>query len=132
MRNMLAVWREHGVDEAMRSAWERGIVLAGLSAGAMCWFEGGITMSGGAPRPAAGLGLLAGSLSVHLDGEPERLPVYREAVAAGSDAAGLRGRRLRGAAGVRHRVGEVRELAPGRAGAARARPTARAAPWSVR
>ena len=74
MRNMLAVWREHGVDETMRSAWERGIVLAGLSAGAMCWFESGITMSGGAPRPAAGLGLLEGSLSVHLDGEPERLP----------------------------------------------------------
>ena len=74
MRNMLAVWREHGVDETMRSAWERGIVLAGLSAGAMCWFESGITMSGGAPRPAAGLGLIEGSLSVHLDGEPERLP----------------------------------------------------------
>ena len=47
MRNMLAVWREHSVDEIMRAAWERGIVLAGLSAGAMCWFEGGITMSGG-------------------------------------------------------------------------------------
>jgi peptidase E len=84
MRNMLAVWREHGVHDTMRSAWERGIVLAGLSAGAMCWFEGGITMSGGAPRPAAGLGLVEGSLSVHLDGEPERLPVYREAVATGA------------------------------------------------
>ncbi len=84
MRNMLAVWREHGVHEAMRSAWERGIVLAGLSAGAMCWFEGGITMSGGAPRPAAGLGVVEGSLSVHLDGEPERLPEYRHAVATGA------------------------------------------------
>ncbi|MGZ4166599.1 MAG: Type 1 glutamine amidotransferase-like domain-containing protein [Solirubrobacteraceae bacterium] len=84
MRNMLAVWREHCVDETMRSAWERGIVLAGLSAGAMCWFEGGITMSGGSPRPAAGLGLIEGSLSVHLDGEPERLPAYREAVGSGS------------------------------------------------
>jgi len=88
MRNMLAVWREHGVDEAMRSAWERGIVLAGLSAGAMCWFEGGITMSGGAPRPAAGLGLIEGSLSVHLDGEPERLPAYRAAVGSGALAPG--------------------------------------------
>lgn len=84
MRNMLAVWREHGVDETMRSAWERGIVLAGLSAGAMCWFEGGVTMSGGAPRPAPGLGLIDGSLSVHLDGEPERLSVYREAVGSGA------------------------------------------------
>jgi dipeptidase E len=84
MRNMLAVWREHGVHETMRSAWERGIVLAGLSAGAMCWFESGITMSGGSPRPAPGLGLIEGSMSVHLDGEPERLPAYREAVGSGA------------------------------------------------
>jgi dipeptidase E len=84
MRNMLAVWREHGIDEAMRLAWERGVVLAGLSAGAMCWFEGGVTMSGGAPRPAPGLHLLDGSMSVHLGSEPERLPAYREAVAAGA------------------------------------------------
>jgi dipeptidase E len=84
MRNMLAVWREHGIDEAMRLAWERGVVLAGLSAGAMCWFQGGVTMSGGAPRPAPGLHLLDGSMSVHLDGEPERLPAYREAVATGA------------------------------------------------
>jgi peptidase E len=88
MRNMLAVWREHAVDRAMRSAWERGIVLAGLSAGAMCWFEGGITRSGGAPEMVAGLGLLEGSLSVHLDSEPERLPAYRRAIATGSLAPG--------------------------------------------
>jgi dipeptidase E len=88
MRNMLAVWREHGLDEAMREAWERGIVLAGLSAGAMCWFAGGLTMSGGAPRPGPGLHLLEGSMSVHLDGEPERLPAYREAVATGALAPG--------------------------------------------
>ena len=83
MRNMLAIWREHGIDEVMREAWERGIVLAGLSAGAMCWFEGGVSMSGGAPEAVRGLGLLSGSLSVHLDGEAERLPVYRAAVAVG-------------------------------------------------
>jgi peptidase E len=83
MRNMLAIWREHGVDAAMRQAWEEGIVLAGLSAGAMCWFEGGITMSGGAPASVAGLGFLAGSMSVHLDSEPERRLVYRQAIASG-------------------------------------------------
>lgn len=83
MRNMLAVWREHAVDQAMRRAWERGAVLAGLSAGAMCWFQGGITMSGGAPAVVAGLGLLEGSMSVHLSSEPERLPVYRQAIADG-------------------------------------------------
>ena len=83
MRNMLAIWREHGVDAAMRSAWRSGVVLAGLSAGAMCWFRGGVSMSGGAPAPVSGLGLLEGSLSVHMDSEPERLPVLREAIAAG-------------------------------------------------
>lgn len=83
MRNMLAVWREHGVDVAMREAWVSGVVLAGLSAGAMCWFEGGVSMSGGAPEVVPGLGLLPGSLSVHMDGEAERLPVYHAAVASG-------------------------------------------------
>jgi dipeptidase E len=88
MRNMLAIWREHGIHEAMRAAWEAGVVLAGLSAGAMCWFEGGVSESGGAPEAIAGLGLLPGSLSVHMDSEHERLPVYRAAVGAGRLAPG--------------------------------------------
>jgi dipeptidase E len=88
MRNMLAIWREHGIDEAMRIAWHRGVVLAGLSAGAMCWFEAGVSMSGGTPEPVCGLGLLPGSMSVHLEGEPERRPVYWNAVATGALPAG--------------------------------------------
>ncbi len=84
MRNMLAVWHVHGVDQAMRIAWNRGIVLAGLSAGAMCWFDGGVSRSGGAPEAVTGLGFLPGSLSVHLDGESNRIPVYRAAIAAGT------------------------------------------------
>ncbi len=88
LRNMLAIWREHGIDEAMRIAWDRGIVLAGLSAGAMCWFDGGVSMSGGLPEVVSGIGLLPGSLSVHMRGEPERLPVYEHAVATGALAAG--------------------------------------------
>ncbi len=84
MRNMLAIWREHGIDGAMRVAWETGVVLAGLSAGAMCWFKGGVSESGGKPQPAAGLGLLSGSLSVHMDSQTERLPAYRSAVASGA------------------------------------------------
>lgn len=83
MRNLLAIWREHHLDDLLREAWSRGTVLAGLSAGAMCWFAGGVTKSGGAPAPVAGLGLLPGSLSVHRDGEPDRLPVYRAAVRDG-------------------------------------------------
>jgi peptidase E len=84
MRNLLAIWRAHGLDDALRAAWERGTVLAGLSAGAMCWFEGGLTKSFGPPEPLRGLGLLPGSFSVHADGEPERLPVWLEAIRTGA------------------------------------------------
>ncbi len=50
----------------------------------MCWFEGGVSMSGGLPEVVHGIELLEGSLSVHLDGESERLPVYEHAVATGA------------------------------------------------
>ena len=84
MRNLIAIWAAHGLDAVLREAWERGVVLAGLSAGAMCWFEGGVTKSFGAPETTPGLGFLRGSLSVHADGEPERLPVFLEAVRGGA------------------------------------------------
>jgi peptidase E len=84
MRNLLAIWRAHGLDRLLAEAWRAGTVLAGLSAGAMCWFEGGITKSAGPPEPIAGLELLPGSLTVHADGEPERLPAWLEAVRAGA------------------------------------------------
>jgi peptidase E len=83
MRNLLAIWRAHGLDELLMEAWERGIVLAGLSAGAMCWFQAGVTRSSGPAQTIHGLGLLPGSLSVHADGEPERLPVFLDAVRRG-------------------------------------------------
>lgn len=84
MRNLLAIWRAHGLDRLLTEAWRRGVVLAGLSAGAMCWFQGGVSRSaGGAPSPIEGLGLLPGSLTVHADGEPERLPVWLSAVREG-------------------------------------------------
>jgi peptidase E len=84
MRNLLAIWRAHELDRLLTLAWQKGIVLAGLSAGAMCWFEGGITCSSGAPEPIVGLGLLRGSLTVHADGEPERLPVWLTSVREGT------------------------------------------------
>ena len=88
MVNLLALWRAHELDAILREAWQAGIVLAGLSAGSMCWFEWGITKSVGTPVPSEGLGFLPGSNSVHYDGEPERRPVYLQAVANGSIPAG--------------------------------------------
>jgi len=84
MRNLLAIWQVHGLDRLLRDAWERGVVLAGLSAGAMCWLEGGVTTSSGAPEPTPGLGFVPGSLSVHADTEPRRRAVYLAAVADGT------------------------------------------------
>jgi dipeptidase E len=84
MRNLLALWRAHELDRLLIEAWRAGTVLAGLSAGAMCWFQAGVTRSSGAPQTLGGLGLLDGSLTVHADGEPERLPVWLAAVRAGS------------------------------------------------
>ncbi|HEX4186756.1 MAG TPA: peptidase E [Solirubrobacteraceae bacterium] len=83
MRNLLAIWQAHGLDRLLLEAWRRGTVLAGLSAGAMCWFQGGVTCSSGRPAPFEGLALLDGSLTVHADGEPERLPVWLRAVRDG-------------------------------------------------
>jgi dipeptidase E len=84
MRNLLAIWHAHGLDQLLVEAWRRGTILAGLSAGAMCWFEGGVTCSSGSPGPLAGLGLLEGSLTVHADGEPERLPAWLASVRDGT------------------------------------------------
>jgi dipeptidase E len=81
--NLLAVWEAHELGEILSLAWRQGIVLAGQSAGAMCWFEAGITKSSGRPAVAAGLGLLDGSLCVHYNNEPERRAAYLEAVGSG-------------------------------------------------
>jgi len=83
--NALALWRLHGVDRALREAWERGAVLGGVSAGANCWFECSVTDSFGPQLEPLqdGLALLRGSFCPHYDGEELRRPVYRRLVAEG-------------------------------------------------
>jgi len=81
--NLLAVWEAHDIASILSLAWRQGIVLAGQSAGAMCWFEAGITKSSGQPTAAAGLGLLGGSLCVHYNNEPDRRAAYLDAVGDG-------------------------------------------------
>lgn len=80
--NMLAIWRLHGVDQAMREAWHKGVVLCGVSAGALCWFEAGVTDSfGPALQPLTdALGLLSGSFCPHYDGDAARRPAFHRLV----------------------------------------------------
>jgi len=84
--NMLAVWRVHGVDVALREAWEAGVVLAGGSAGSLCWFEGGTTDSFNLYELAPirdGLGFLPGTHCPHYDGEAQRRPLYQRLITEG-------------------------------------------------
>lgn len=74
-KTLLAVWRDWGVPEILHEAWKAGVVLAGVSAGAICWFEQGLTDSfADGLRPLEGLGFLPGSCCPHYDGEPQRRP----------------------------------------------------------
>ncbi len=81
--SLLAVWEAHELGAILSLAWRQGTVLAGQSAGAMCWFEAGITKSSGKPKRGAGLGLLSGSLCVHYSSEPDRRAAYLDAVGNG-------------------------------------------------
>ena len=80
--NMLAIWRVHGIDTAVREAWGRGAVLGGWSAGANCWFEDCVTDSFGPDLQELGdgLGIHTGSFCPHYDGQPERRPTYTRLV----------------------------------------------------
>ncbi|HEX9494821.1 MAG TPA: peptidase E [Candidatus Limnocylindria bacterium] len=86
--NLLAIWRLHGVDRALRAAYDAGTVMTGWSAGALCWFEGGTTDSF-TPELSAlkdGLGFLKGSVSPHYDSEARRPIVYAREIANGLPA----------------------------------------------
>jgi len=85
--SMLAVWRAHGLDRILREAWEAGVVLAGSSAGSICWFEAGVTDSFRAELDGLDcLGFLPGSNCPHYDGEEQRRPAYHRLVAEGFPA----------------------------------------------
>lgn len=84
--NLLAVWRVHRLDEAMRAAWQAGVVLTGVSAGSICWHTGGTTDSFGPElQPVTdGLGLLPYGNGVHYDAEERRRPLMQRLVADGT------------------------------------------------
>lgn len=86
--NLLALWRLHAIDHAVRHAWKSGAVLGGVSAGANCWFDACVTDSFSVELDglADGIGLLAGSYCPHYDGEARRRPVFERLVAEGFPA----------------------------------------------
>jgi len=84
--NLLAVWRLHGVDGALRNAWESGTVLGGVSAGSICWHVGGPTDSFGPKLEVVNnaLGLIPFGNGVHYDSEAQRRPLLQSIVKDGS------------------------------------------------
>ncbi|GGE66900.1 peptidase E [Priestia taiwanensis] len=89
-KNLLLLWKEWGLDAILRKAWEQGIILAGISAGAMCWFEEGLTDSfGDGPAPITSLGFLKGSVCPHYDGESYRQNAYRQFITSNGLQAGF-------------------------------------------
>ncbi len=114
--NQQAIWKAQGIDAVLRTAWQRGIVLGGSSAGSLCWFEEGTTDS----RPKAlsivrGLGFLPGSHSPHYDAEPGRRPLYQHLIATGAMQPGWA---CDNDAGILFDGTEVRRIVSTRAGAA--------------
>lgn len=113
--SLLAVWRAHGLDRVLRKALQAQVVLAGFCAGALAWFEMGITDSFGDIAPLSdGLGLLPGSVCPHYDGDPRRQPMYLDAVASGTMAPGYA---LEADAGLRFEDGVLTEAFGSREGA---------------
>lgn len=89
-KNLLALWREWGLDLILRKAWEQGTILAGISAGSICWFEEGLTDSFGTSlEPIQCLGILKGSCCPHYDGEIERKPAYKKMIDSGKIISGV-------------------------------------------
>lgn len=74
-RNLLVLWQEWGLDQALKRAWDNGVILGGVSAGANCWFEGCSTDSNfGELTFLPALGWLPGVCVPHFDEEPGRKP----------------------------------------------------------
>ena len=88
--NLLALWELHGVGDAMRTAWQAGVVLTGVSAGSICWHVGGTTDSFGPDLRTVtnGLALVPFSNGVHYDSEVQRRPLYHRLIADGTLPAG--------------------------------------------
>ncbi|UOQ44234.1 Type 1 glutamine amidotransferase-like domain-containing protein [Halobacillus salinarum] len=89
-KNLLVLWKEWGLDSILKKAWEQGVILAGISAGSICWFEDAITDSyGDQLEPIRCLGMISGSNCPHYDEEEKRRPAYHKFMAEGKVKPGI-------------------------------------------
>ena len=80
-KSMLAVWKEWDLDSILKVAYDKGIMMSGVSAGAICWFERGITDSWADHQATIDcLGFVKGTCCPHYDEEPERIPYVKDAL----------------------------------------------------
>ena len=89
-RNMLVIWKEWSLDNILKKAYHNGILLCGLSAGSICWFEEGLTDS--IPNQLNKLdclGIIKGSNCPHFDGEKERQDIYKDKIRSGEMKKGI-------------------------------------------
>jgi len=87
---MLARWSELGFDVALTAAHQDGTILAGVSAGAVCWFEHALVRGeSGTMEPINGLGLLKGSMCAHFNADADRRPAFLEGIGSGLLPSGL-------------------------------------------
>ena len=74
-KSMLAVWKDWGLDLLLKEAYEKGVIMSGVSAGAICWFDQGITDSWAEDLKVMDcLGFIEGACCPHYDEEPQRKP----------------------------------------------------------
>ena len=74
-KSMLAVWKDWGLDLLLKEAYEKGVIMSGVSAGAICWFNQGVTDSWAEDLKIMDcLGFMEGACCPHYDEEPQRKP----------------------------------------------------------
>lgn len=81
--SLIGAWRAHGLDEVLAQAWSNGVVLCGMSAGSLCWFDQAVTAFHGPPQRVTGLGLLPYSNCVHYGDERGQRDAYLAFVESG-------------------------------------------------
>ena len=80
-KSMLAVWNDWGMSELLKDAYNNGVIMSGVSAGAICWFTSGITDSwDNELRILPCLDFIRGTCCPHYDEEPSRIPYVKKII----------------------------------------------------